>query len=156
MAKKTKKTTVVEKTTEQTEKPHSDATETLLTQEPPEGTNAPQNATGEELQKQEPFPVPETVPVPAPSPLSPESQSSLDQTKPKQETLDPEPEDDAALQIGQCPRCKHVNSERGFIFPGLKRVVAPGVYNGVKYQIVETRRTKCEKCGQVFFIKKYL
>jgi hypothetical protein len=83
-----------------------------------------------------------------------ESLPSLDQPQP--ETLEPEPEDDAVLRIGQCPRCKHINSKRAFIFPGVNRVAAPGVYEGVKYQIVETRRTKCEKCGQVFFIKKYL
>jgi phage FluMu protein Com len=113
-------------TASQPETTPSDATATLLTKDTVEPETAPQNETGGELQKQE------------------------------TETLEPEPENEAVLHKKQCPRCKHINSERGFIFPGLNRVVAPGVYEGVKYQIVETRRTKCEKCGQIFFIKKYL
>jgi hypothetical protein len=83
-------------------------------------------------------------------------QMDADEADNEVETLEPESVEASVLQKNQCPRCKHVNSERCFVFPGVNRVVAPGVYEGIQYQIVETRRTKCEKCGQVFCIKKYL
>jgi hypothetical protein len=136
MAKKTKKTTEKETIAVQVEKSRFEETEPILTQESIDLVNVPQIESGEELQKLETENVPEQ--------------------EPSEKVLDSEPENDAVLKAGQCPRCKHINSNRAFIFPGVNRVTAPGVYEGVKYQIVETRRTKCEKCGQLFFIKKYL
>ncbi len=68
---------------------------------------------------------------------------------------DPEPEVEASLRANQCPRCKHVSGPRAFVFPSVNRQSVSGVWNGKAYQIIETRRVKCEKCGQVHFIKTY-
>jgi hypothetical protein len=144
MSKQTQKTKKKQETAVQAENNRSDATETLLIQEPTEASNAPQTVSGEELQKPEPV---EAQPELSPEPLlSPEPQLSLE----------PEPVQESVLHKNQCPRCKHVNSGRGFVFPGVNRVSSQGVWNGTPYQIVETRRTKCEKCGQLFFIKRYI
>jgi hypothetical protein len=176
MSKQTKKTKKKQETAVQAENNRSDATETLLTQEPAEASNAPQNATGEELQKPEPV---EAQPQPQPelsqelteASNAPQTASGEELQKPEpvqaqpelsqeslssQLSLESEPVQEAVLHKNQCPRCKHVNSGRGFVFPGVNRVSSQGVWNGQPYQIVETRRTKCEQCGQVFFIKKYL
>ncbi|MDR2754653.1 MAG: hypothetical protein LBC20_03010 [Planctomycetaceae bacterium] len=170
MSKQTKKTKKNQETAVQAENRQSGATETLLTQEPTEPLNVPQTATCEELQKDCP-PItqmdaesetsPPITQMDAESETSPlitqmDAENETETETEILETLEPEPVEEAVLQSRQCPRCQHVNSERGFVFPGVNRVSASGVWNGTPYQIVETRRTKCEKCGQVYFIKKYL
>ncbi len=70
--------------------------------------------------------------------------------------LDAEPEIEAAQRINQCPRCKHVSGGRAFVFPGVNRQSVSGVWGGKPYQVIETRRIKCEKCGQVHFVKRYV
>jgi hypothetical protein len=145
MAKQTKKTKKNQENTVQVENLPSDAAEPLLTNETTKPVNVPQTATGEELQKQEP---------PQESPKSQLSQEPPEE--PLKETLELEPEQEAELRKNQCPRCKHKNSKRGFIFPGVRTVVAPVFYEGVQYQVVKIRTTKCEKCGQKFCLREYL
>ena len=74
----------------------------------------------------------------------------------KEPALDPEPEVEATLGRNQCPRCKHVSGEKAVKLGPPTRVAARGVWNGVEYAVVETRRIMCEKCKQIHFIKRYL
>ena len=72
--------------------------------------------------------------------------------------LDPEPEIAAVLQRGQCPRCRHqcdVHSSNVKKLGPPQRVVIPVVFDGVTYQVVETYRIMCEKCGQIHCVKTY-
>jgi hypothetical protein len=167
MVKKNQKMETVQKSKPET------VTETVTDVQEPE---TPETVTETVHDVQEPVPpetvtetvpdvqkpeTPETVTENVPDVQKPETPETVTENVPDvpsvpEPTLEPEPEQDAVLRTGQCPRCKHINSERAFIFPGVNRVVTPGVYEGVKYQIIETRRTKCEKCGQIYFIKKYL
>jgi hypothetical protein len=158
MTKKTtttvKKTKANKKTAENAENTTSDVTETLLTETPVEPVNVPQIETGEVLQKQEPEKVP---PEPDPEPgTDPEPDTDPELDTDPEPTAEPEPEVEAVLQTGQCPRCKNINKNKNAVFPGVRTVVAPVFYEGVQYQVVRIRTTKCEKCGQKFCLREYL
>jgi hypothetical protein len=55
-----------------------------------------------------------------------------------------------------CPTCKRKINSKTFVFPGVNRQSINGIHNGIPYQIVESKRVKCNFCGQIFFVKNYL
>jgi hypothetical protein len=83
-------------------------------------------------------------------------ESTTDTFLERETVLDPEPEMEATLRLRQCPRCRHVSSENAVMFGTPNRYAFRGLWNGIEYSVVETRRVMCEKCSQIHFIKKYL
>jgi hypothetical protein len=71
-------------------------------------------------------------------------------------TLDPEPEVEATLRRNQCPRCKHVSSDKAIRFGNPVRNHIDGVFDGKPYQVIETQRIMCENCKQIHCVKKYI
>jgi ribosomal protein S27AE len=85
-------------------------------------------------------------------------QKQTDESGPEtdiEHALDPAPEIEATRRLRQCPRCRHVSSEKAVVFGTPNRYAVRGLWNGVEYSVVETSRIMCEKCGQIHFIKKY-
>ena len=55
----------------------------------------------------------------------------------------------------QCPRCKHVSSDRAVKLGPPNRSRCSIKIDGVQYHTVEAQRILCEKCKQLHFVKKY-
>ena len=109
--------------------------ESETTKDTTDPENAPQNATSE---------------VDFSNP--PEKTDEFD----KEPVLDPEPEVEATLVRNQCPRCKHVSSDKAIKLGGPNRQHYDGVFEGKPYQVIERQRILCENCKQIHFVKKYL
>lgn len=86
-------------------------------------------------------------------PEQPEPETEIDlEAEP---ALDPEPEVEAVLTFGQCPRCRYVSGPKAVKLGNPIRHCIRGVMNGVEYSLFEVQRIMCEKCGQIHCVKTY-